>query len=265
MKKIHQLLAFFNGSKKSHKPNKKEVQLQYNSTTFFLLGIIVISIGVWVVVETNFKVREMAYEKNFEPKLPDEDFYFTINLLDSNEKQQEEVKKVKKKVVQNIKPIENNQPLNPIDTELHPDTGELPDQPQIDTNPEPITNLKPEDHSPKHINTVELVPVFPGCETLTDNTSRLQCMSAEIHKIINRRFNHSIIERLGVERDVRIYVNFVVDKSGNVTQIEARSPYPQLEKEAERVIEFIPQLMPAIQNNKPVNVLYNIPIVIQVH
>ncbi|HLU51082.1 MAG TPA: energy transducer TonB [Flavobacteriaceae bacterium] len=269
MKQIHQLLAFFNGSKKSRQPSKKEVQLQYNSTSFFLLGIILVSIGVWVLAETNFKVDQLAYVDPTKPQLPEENFNFTINLIDTEVKQephkQEEVKKIEKKVIQHVKPIEDDQSLEPTDTEIIPDDNKAIPTNTTLTNPEPYVEPKIDDHTPQYLHTVELVPVFPGCGNLKDNASRIQCMSEEIHKIINRRFNHSIIDRLGVEKEVKIYVNFVVDQSGYVTQIQARSPYPQLDLEAQRVLGYIPQLEPALQNDKPVNVVYNLPIVIQVY
>lgn len=62
----------------------------------------------------------------------------------------------------------------------------------------------------------------------------------------------------------KINVQFTIDKKGHVTNIKTKSPHPQLDKEAVRVINFIPEMTPGKQNNKDVGVIYNLPIVFQV-
>ena len=57
---------------------------------------------------------------------------------------------------------------------------------------------------------------------------------------------------------------FKIDKQGNVIDIKTRAPHPALEKEAKRVIQLLPQFIPAKQNGKPIKVVYTLPIIFQV-
>jgi len=59
-------------------------------------------------------------------------------------------------------------------------------------------------------------------------------------------------------------VQFKIDKSGNVTEIKARALHTKLEKEAIRVIDKIPQLIPGKQRGQNIEVSYSLPIIIQV-
>ena len=68
----------------------------------------------------------------------------------------------------------------------------------------------------------------------------------------------------GLEGIQTINVVFKIDKTGRVTEVNARSPYPKLQKEAERVINKIPVMTPGKQRDKAVGVIYALPIVFQV-
>lgn len=59
----------------------------------------------------------------------------------------------------------------------------------------------------------------------------------------------------------RVYVQFVVDKNGNVTQVKtAKSVDPYLDAEAERVVKKMPAWSPGKQRGKSVPVTYMLPI-----
>ena len=59
---------------------------------------------------------------------------------------------------------------------------------------------------------------------------------------------------------IQIDVQFKIDQTGKVVDIKTRAPHPALEKEAKRVINKIPEMKPGMQQDKPVGVLYNLPI-----
>lgn len=60
----------------------------------------------------------------------------------------------------------------------------------------------------------------------------------------------------------RVYVSFVVEKDGSVTDIqEMRSPSEDLTKEAKRVVSIMPKWKPGKQRGKPVRVKYVLPVV----
>ena len=59
----------------------------------------------------------------------------------------------------------------------------------------------------------------------------------------------------------RVYVRFIVEKDGTVTNVEViHSPDPMLGAEAVRVVEAMPKWKPGRQRGKKVRVQYNLPI-----
>jgi protein TonB len=110
---------------------------------------------------------------------------------------------------------------------------------------------------------IENVPVFPGCER-GNNAKKRKCMSEKIAKFVQRKFNTELAGDLGLSGRQRISVIFKIDKSGNVTGVRARAPHPRLEKEAQRVINLLPKMLPGKQRGKAVIVPYSLPIIFQV-
>ncbi|PTM00450.1 MAG: energy transducer TonB [Bacteroidetes bacterium] len=112
---------------------------------------------------------------------------------------------------------------------------------------------------------IENVAVFPGCEKQKGNTAKKNCMNEKVNKFINKKFNTELASDLGLPPGrKRIFVQFKVDKSGNITSIGARGPHPGLEKEAKRVIGFLPKMKPGRQRGKAVVMPFSIPIVFAV-
>ncbi|NJY62055.1 blaR1 peptidase M56 [Salinimicrobium sp. CDJ15-81-2] len=111
---------------------------------------------------------------------------------------------------------------------------------------------------------VEQVPVFPGCENLATSKEQKECMSNKITDFVSRNFNTNLGKELGVTGINRIYVKFKVSKDGEVTSVESRAPHPKLGAEAERVINILPNMEPAVHNGEEVAILYSLPIVFNV-
>ena len=110
---------------------------------------------------------------------------------------------------------------------------------------------------------IENVPTFPGCEK-GDNNAKKACMSQKISDFVNKKFNTELASELGLSGRQRINVIFKIDKTGSITDVRARAPHPGLEKEAARVINMLPKMLPGKQRGKPVTVPYSLPIVFQV-
>ena len=110
---------------------------------------------------------------------------------------------------------------------------------------------------------IENVPVFPGCESGSNDAKR-KCMSDKISEFVRRKFNTDLAGDLGLTGRQRINVIFKIDKSGNVVGIRARAPHPRLQAEAERVVNLLPKMLPGKQRGKPVVVPYSIPIIFEV-
>ena len=100
---------------------------------------------------------------------------------------------------------------------------------------------------------VEDMPRFEGC---TDET----CTQTKIMQFIARKTKYPPIAK---ENNImgRVFVSFVVDKSGKVTNVKIlRGVDKYLDAEAVRVVSSLPKFKPGKQRGKPVKVQYNVPI-----
>ena len=106
---------------------------------------------------------------------------------------------------------------------------------------------------------LDVMPRHPNCEP-GDNEQLKQCFNEEITKFVARKFNYEIGERLNLTTKENIYVSFEIDRRGNIGKIEARSQYDALAKEAIRVLELFPKVVPGKKNSRYVAVKYRFPI-----
>ena len=111
---------------------------------------------------------------------------------------------------------------------------------------------------------IEDIPVFPGCEK-GSKAQKKACFSKKISKHVNRKFDSGLASDLGLSSGKkRIFVMFKIDKTGSITEIQARAPHPRLQKEAERVVRTLPKMIPGKQRGRPVSVRYSLPIAFMV-
>lgn len=111
---------------------------------------------------------------------------------------------------------------------------------------------------------IENVPVYPGCENEKNNLARKDCMSAKIQELLEANFDTDLGAEIGLEGVNRVYVVFKINHKGFVDEIQTRGPHKILEEEAERVIRLIPKMEPGYQRNRPVNVTYTLPIILNI-
>jgi protein TonB len=111
---------------------------------------------------------------------------------------------------------------------------------------------------------IENTPIYPGCENESNNESRKLCMSDKISALVKKNFKSELAGDLGLEGVQRIFVQFKIDEKGKVANVQARAPHPSLEKEAIRVVQLLPDMIPGKQRGKPVGVLYSLPILFKV-
>ena len=105
---------------------------------------------------------------------------------------------------------------------------------------------------------IEDVPIFPGCEKVS-KSERRNCFQQKMNKHIKKNFRYpEIAQEMGIQG--RVYVNFIIAKDGNITNIRMRGPDKNLEKEAQRIIGRLPQMTPGKQRGRPVRVPFSIPI-----
>ncbi|MBT6161366.1 energy transducer TonB [Flavobacteriaceae bacterium] len=105
---------------------------------------------------------------------------------------------------------------------------------------------------------IEDVPIFPGCEKVK-KSERRDCFQEQMNKHIRKNFRYpEIAQEMGIQG--RVYVNFIIAKDGQITNIRMRGPDKNLEKEAERIVSKLPQMTPGKQRGRPVRVPFSIPI-----
>jgi len=106
---------------------------------------------------------------------------------------------------------------------------------------------------------IEEAPVFPGC-TGTKAQKR-NCFQIKIKEHVNKNFKTSLAQDLGLDPGKKkVYVQFKIDKKGNIVNVKARGPHKRLEKEAIRVVKLLPKMTPGKQRTRPVQVSYTLPI-----
>ncbi|GGG33255.1 hypothetical protein [Bizionia arctica] len=113
---------------------------------------------------------------------------------------------------------------------------------------------------------IENVPIYKGCDENMGNQALKECFDEKLKKLIAKNFNTNLGGALNIPDGtiVKISVFFKISTNGEIIDIKARAPYPELEAEAIRVTNLIPKLKPGYQLGKPVVVPYYVPIKFQV-
>jgi protein TonB len=262
-----------NFSKKNHtlvgqneqrviKPQKQDANLQKNSTLYFQVGLILTLLAAYGLLEMQFMKTEFSMEQN---DTYDETDPFVNYVPESIEepviKQKEPVRD--KLLAINIKPIEDDIPFKDFKKALITEPESIPDK---SVNIEDvIVDKLTESIAPIDFIAVEQIPIYPGCEGFNKREDLKNCMSEKLGKLVSRKFNPDVASDLGLKGKQNIYVQFTIDKTGNVTKIKARAIHHKLEKEAVKTMNKIPQMIPGKQRGKNVEVIYTLPIRLQVN
>lgn len=240
-------------------PNDK---LQKSSIIFLQLGLILAMLFVYGVLESEFQQKQLADFTVKEVEIETIPYPPIVNLPDKKKTVVEKIKPKKKKIsLEEIKKIKDKG--SNIETVLDS---------VIDIDKEKLNHLidglpdftQPTEEKPEPFILIENAPVFPGCEGLNKKENKI-CFTKKIAKFVNKKFNTSLAEELGLQGKQRIHVQFVIDKNGTVTDIKTQAPHKRLEKEAKRIIEKLPQMTPGMQRKRPVPVKYSLPINFQVY
>jgi hypothetical protein len=109
---------------------------------------------------------------------------------------------------------------------------------------------------------IDKVPAYPDCAG--DNEAMKKCFTERITAFVGENFNIKIGNDLNLSGRQRIVVQFKIDKTGNIVDVKARAPKPELEAEAIRIVQKLPQMQPGEQDGKKVSVIYSLPIVFEV-
>ncbi len=257
-KKTHELIR--QNEKIVKKPQKHDANLQKNSTLYFQIGLIVCLLGAYGLFEMQFKTtipNEYVYKQ--EPPESIEVLVDKFKVYEEPKAKDEPKMKKKLLLIDEPKIVEDDHIIKTlgIDTPEQNTSSDPIDPGVLDVTPEP-------DDIPVDFIRVEQVPIYPGCEKKKTNDERRKCMSEKITKLVQRKFNTSAGDGLGLSGKQVIRTQFKIDKTGQVTDIKVRAPHSRLEKEAQRVINKIPEMTPGKQRDKNVGVIYALPIIFKV-
>ena len=243
----------------SKREDKKSVSINWNSRLYFQVGLIVSLLAVFLVMESTFGLtidRETAKVDPIDWEKVDNSIYEVEKpkVIPVKKKVEKKIITKRKKIVKVLTVISND---NITDIESKVNDTET-DNNKIIVDNTPTTVVK----KYKAINLlgVEFAPVFPGCESLTTNKEKIDCMSSKINSFIRRKFRTDNLSGLDSGKKHSIYVQFKIDDKGDVVDIKAKANHPSLKKEAARVISKLPKMKPGKQGDTNVNVIYGIPI-----
>ncbi len=228
------------------KKNPK-VDLQKNSSLYFVIGLSLILFFSWQAIDWK------TYKKTFD-----------YEMLDVNEDDDEEIP-----ITQQIKtPPPPPPPAPPAAQviEIVEDEEEVEESIIESTETDNDEIIEVDDVSIEEDDldvdvpfaVIEDVPIFPGCENVSKDKRR-DCFQEKINKHIKRNFRYpEVAMELGIQG--RVFVTFIIDKDGSITNILMRGPDKNLEKEARRIISVLPKMTPGKQRGRAVRVPFSIPI-----
>ena len=103
-------------------------------------------------------------------------------------------------------------------------------------------------------------PVFQNCGELSDKNEIMQCTAKSIMGYVTENFDVKSVSEFAKDGENKIYVRFIIDNTGMIKDVAAKASSKELEREAIRVIESIPTMIPGEKDGKKVNVQYSLPI-----
>ncbi|MFT5077544.1 MAG: protein TonB [Planctomycetota bacterium] len=244
--------------KRSKREDKKKTNIKFNSAIFFQLGLVVALVAAAWAMNLNIGERTIPSDRDHRVTITEP--IFDLFTVEPNVAPVKTIAKLTPPPIQ--RPVTSQ--FTPVDDDKVIKETKLVDvitAPYIPVTPviAPPVIDPPEDNSPKSINSVEFVPIFPGCESAGNNAAKRACMSEKIGQFVGRKFDPSVAD-YGTTGTQTITVQFKIDKNGNVVDIIARAPDKSLEKEAQRVVSRLPEFTPGKMGDVPVDVMYMLPI-----
>ena len=117
---------------------------------------------------------------------------------------------------------------------------------------------------PQPFALVDQAPIYLGCEG--DNAALKTCLSQKIAQFIGENYNQEYAESLGIAPGrYKMYARFTIDTKGDFSNITVEGEHIALNEELKRVIDSFPKVIPGMIDDKPVDVMYALPVMIQLN
>ena len=241
------------------KKNPK-VDLRSKSTLFLQIGLILVLLLTWGGIEYKTYERHIAEVEEEVVILEEEDEVIPITQIVFRKPPPPPPP-----TIEIIEVVEDDEPVKETvfeETDVEEDEvipDEVPDFSDVEDEggeEEVIADVP--------FAVIQEVPVFPGCEKKKGKAAKKACMESKISKYVLRKFDTDLGSELGLSGIQRIFCQFKISKTGEIVDVKARAPHPRLQQEAIRVVSSLPKMRPGMQRNKPVGVLYALPITFRV-
>ncbi|MEO1486071.1 MAG: M56 family metallopeptidase [Bacteroidota bacterium] len=129
-------------------------------------------------------------------------------------------------------------------------------EPPSEVAPEATTLTTSEQKEAVPFMVVENPPIFPGCENAEDKRA---CFQFNLQNHVRENFTYPK-EALENDIDGMVANLFKVSVTGEITDVTSEGPSEILEEEAVRIISKLPKMTPAMQDGKPVEIVFSFPI-----
>ena len=228
------------------KKNPK-VDLNKNSSLYFVIGLSLVLLITWRVIEWKTYKNVYDYEALIVDDDDDEDVPITEQL-------------------KTPPPPPPPPPPAPEIIEVIEDEEEIEETviESTETDQEEIVEIEEIEIEEEYDDVdvpfavIEDVPIYPGCEGVK-KSERRNCFQQQINKHIRKNFRYpDIAQEMGIQG--RVYVSFIINKDGTIGSVRMRGPDKNLEKEAARIINKLPRMTPGKQRGRAVRVPFSIPI-----
>jgi len=246
---------------KNEKKHPKK-QLEKYTNIFMQLSLVLVLFVVYQLIE--FK----TIEKKVGIVMPDSNFDYELLLEENPSNFVKEQKRSIKKETPRVLILDEIDPKKEEDAFIEDLLPDLEPLDKIDANiGKALNDYVPEDLiiiDDVPFIVIEDAPVFKGCEGLSQEENK-KCFISSIQKFVSKRFDVDLAQNLSLRSGTyKIFAQFVISKTGNISEIKIKAPHPKLEKEAFRIIEKLPQFTPGMQRKVPVNVKFTLPITFRV-
>lgn len=248
--------------KLSLREKKHQVNLHNNSGLYFQIGLIATLFLVFGAFQFKFIEKEVAINK---PVI--EDDLLEILRVPPNYIIEENSTKVINSKFKEEKSVTFENPVIVDDDDLVKKDFVMTDPATVEVSPTVnqilVSDLPPViDTFP--VSLVSEYPEYPGCEKFENKQSKFQCFQQKIAKHIQRNFDSDIAVENGISGVQKVLISFTINHEGDVVDVMARSPHPELQKEAIKAIASLPKMKPAKQAYNKVNVSYALPLIFKV-
>jgi len=240
------------------KKHLSNVQRSYG--LYFPVGLVSVLLIVFGLFQMKFEKKEVVVRKSIIDMYSDDNIVPPEFIIESEiPKFLDEVQRIHIQELTTIVVVDDDEDVLPVviyDSSVIVDRAPRVADIEVE-EVEEVVELIP-------ISLVSDVPVYPGCEIFADKKELFDCMSRKINKHINKEFDTEIASEYGITGRQKVLVTFVINTKGQVVNVRARAPHPELKKEAIKVVSSLPNMKPAKQGFRTVSVTYALPVIFQV-